>query len=312
VLLSGEFVDHVVLDPGCEQVAGIPIRKYWNIFTPHAGTAGTTDAKRAYAALRFVNVAASITPSRGDIGRVLARKAATLLAENIRRGDLVNIGVGLPEEVAGIFCDAGLAGEVLFSVESGALGGIPSPGLFFGSAIYPQELESSRETFERYRRGLPAAVLGFLQIDAAGNVNVSRRGSDVTGIIGPGGFIDICEAAQTIIFVGNWMVRGKTIVENQQVKIMGHGQPKFVPLLDQVTFSAARALKAGKRVYYVTDFGILRLSEQGLILASVFPGINKKEDIERSLPIHVAGMADAATISCEIVTGENFRLSISD
>jgi propionate CoA-transferase len=311
VLVPGDVIDHVVVHPGAEQIAGVPVKKYWDIFTPHA-SADANAFRRAYAALKFVNTAAAITPVRGAMNQVLARAAASLLAQNIRQGDLVNIGVGLPEEVAGIFCAQGLADKVVFSVESGVLGGIPAPGLFFGSAIHPQSLESSRETFERYQRGLPAAVLGFLQVDAAGNVNVSRRGSHTSGVIGPGGFIDICEAAQTIIFVGSWMVRGKTVVENRQVKIMSHGQPKFVPVVDEVTFSAARALKAGKRVFYATDFGILRLGEGGLTLAAFFPGIDRQNDIERVLPIPLAGMTEAATISCEIVSGKKFCLSISD
>jgi len=311
-LIPTEFVNHIVVHPRTEQIAGIPVTEYWDIFTPKTPSPTVAAFTQAHTTLKFVNTLANVTPARGEFGQVLARTAAKLLTENIRRNDLVNIGVGLPEEVAGIFCDAGLAGDVLFSVESGALGGIPSPGLFFGSAIHPQKIESSRETFARYRRGLPAAVLGFLEVDGKGNVNVSRRGSQVSGIIGPGGFIDICEAAQTIIFVGSWMVRGKTIVENGNVKIDSHGQPKFVPKLGQVTFSAARALKAGKRVYYVTDFGILRLSGQGLILHAVFPGIDRKEDIERTMQIAVVGMSEAQTICREIVTGDGFNLSIRD
>lgn len=311
-LLTAELVDHVVVHPRTEQIAGIPVTQYWDIFTPQVSSARAAEVARAYGLLRSVNRLANVTPARGEFGQVLARTAAQLLMENIRRNDLVNIGVGLPEEVAGILCDAGLAGDVLFSVESGALGGVPAPGLFFGSAVYPQKIESSRETFERYRRGLPAAVLGFLQVDGAGNVNVSRRGNGVSGVIGPGGFIDICEAAQTIIFVGSWMVRAKTLVENGRVKIVGHGQPKFVPKLDEITFSAARALKAGKRVYYVTDFGILRLSDDGLVLSAVFPGLDVKKDIERTMQIPLFRMSEVRTIRHEVVTGAGVNLSIRD
>ena len=39
------------------------------------------------------------------------------------------------------------------------------------------------------------AVLGFLQIDSHGNVNVSRRGPGIKDYVGPGGFPSIIQSA---------------------------------------------------------------------------------------------------------------------
>ncbi|MBS0618236.1 MAG: hypothetical protein JSR44_08615 [Spirochaetes bacterium] len=299
-ILAADQVDHIVVHPQYEQLGGLALEHAWNIFLPPNTSATNAAKKQAYAALRFVNTVAGITAKRNAISAILARVAACLVSENIKKGDVVNLGVGLPEEVGGIFCDAGLDSEVTFSVESGALGGAPAPGIFFGSAIYPERLESSYETFQRYKKELAVTVLGFLQIDAAGNVNVSKRGETAEGTIGPGGFIDICEGARTIIFVGSYMARGNTVVADERVTIATHGIPKLVPVLDEITFNARRALEKGKRVFYATDFGVMRLTEEGLELIQIFQGIDVRE-VERTLliPLKVAKQLSTIDISVE-------------
>ncbi|HRP70328.1 MAG TPA: hypothetical protein PLY93_12410, partial [Turneriella sp.] len=291
-LLSSHEVDYIIVDPYAEQIGGIPLNDAWSLFLPRTQSVSAADFKEAYAALRLINKVAGITSERDASAQMVARLGARVLQENIKEGALVNLGVGLPEEVAGIYCDEGRSEEVLFTVEGGAMGGLPAPGVFFGASLYPQKLTSSTTTFARYREGLDATVLGFLQIDAEGNVNVSRRGADGSAktAIGPGGFIDICEGAKLIIFMGSSRVRGKVEITPNGVKILPGGKPKLVPRLDEVTFSAKRALQKGKQVFYATDFGLLRLTENGLELIEVFRGIDIERDIERTqlIPIDVS------------------------
>ena len=59
--------------------------------------------------------------------------------------------------------------------------------------------------FRFYQAQLDATVLGLLQVDSDGNVNVSRRGETISDYVGPGGFPFIVQAAGTVIFVGTWM-----------------------------------------------------------------------------------------------------------
>lgn len=308
-LLTSDAVDHIVVHPQYEQLAGLSLDNAWEIFLPQKTEVPHEKKMQAYKAVRLVNAVAGITSKRNAMSSVLARTAARLVQESIREGDVINLGVGLPEEVGGIFAAEGLDEKVVFSVESGALGGIPSPGVFFGSALYPRTIEASFDTFARYRTNLAATVLGFLQIDRAGNVNVSKRGASDEGIIGPGGFIDICEGAKTIVFVGNFKARGKTHLEGGYVQIAEAGEPKLVPVLDEVTFNAARALEKKKRVFYVTDFGVMALTADGLCLTHIFPGVDWQA-VEMSLQIPVRVSAQLETLDTSVVTGEGFRLEV--
>ncbi len=88
----------------------------------------------------------------------------------------MNIGVGLGEEVARMLYESGLYKDITFTTEGGTYGGLPASGIYFGSAISPERLLSTAEMFHLYETQLDTAVLGFLQVDSQGNVNVSHRG----------------------------------------------------------------------------------------------------------------------------------------
>jgi propionate CoA-transferase len=65
----------------------------------------------------------------------------------------------------------------------------------------------------------------------------------------------------------------------QQIRLKKPGKHKFVDTVDQVTFNAKEALKAGERVFYVTTVGIFKLTEAGLELMQFVPGIDIQKDI---------------------------------
>lgn len=46
----------------------------------------------------------------------------------LRRECLVNLGFGMPDGVASVAGEEGVAGEMTLSIESGTLGGVPAPG----------------------------------------------------------------------------------------------------------------------------------------------------------------------------------------
>lgn len=199
--------------------------------------------------------------------------------------------------------------KIKFCVESGIVGGIPAPGLYFGSGVYPEIIESSRETFQRYEKSLNATILGFLQVDSRGSVNVSRRGVGISGAIGPGGFIDICDAADLIIFIGTWMVKGEVSITDGKMQISKPGQHKFVSLLDEITFNAPAAIERGKKVYYVTEIGLLQLSKQGLVLKKSMPGIDIQRDIIRNCPARIIIPDDVVEAEPHIITGKIFNFN---
>merc|ERR1711908_9655 len=102
------------------------------------------------------------------------------------------------------------------------------------------------EVFSRLYAKLDAVVLGGLEVDAAGNVNVHSKG-DVVSYVGPGGFVDLSNLAQLLIFCVAFEARAELSVDEAgAVSVKRHGKPKFVPAVGEVTFSGEVALAARK------------------------------------------------------------------
>lgn len=273
--LRADDVDYIIVHPYNEQTVSVPQRRFWPMFTEGA----IVDAPRAAKQLHFINTVLKITPVRGQVENALARMAALVFAEDVSPGAMVNIGVGFPEEVASQLVAGGLLNQLLFTTEAGAYGGLPAPGIFFSAAIGPQHLESSSTMFHRYQTTLDVAMLGFLQVDSAGNVNASHRGRGLIDVVGPGGFPDISHGARTVIFIGSWMADAKFVIENQKMHLQKQGLCKFVEHVTHQTFNAQEALRMGKKVFYITHVGVFELTEKGLALRQIMPGIDLERDI---------------------------------
>jgi propionate CoA-transferase len=283
IFLPADGTDAVVYHPDTEQTVGVFHRAHWPMFT----TDSDVPVGEGLARLRFINSLVPALAHRTAADLVLARLAAATLVANVDPGALVSIGTGLPEEVAPAVFEAGLLGDLTFAVESGVVGGVPAPGVYFGASLCPEQIVSSARVFERCHEGLDATCLGALEVDGQGNVNVSRRGAGPRHYVGPGGFIDFCTAARTIVFVSAWMLRGEIAVEDARLRVVKPGAPKFVDRVSEISFDGARALAAGKRVFYVTHVGVFRLTVQGLELICVTPGIDVRRDILDFAPIEI-------------------------
>jgi len=303
--LPADDVDVVVINPRNEQTGSVQQHRHWPMFTAGANV----DEYEAISRLRFINKTLGITPRRSPVDHALARLGAIIFADNVPADATVNIGVGLGEEVCRVLCEHGAHEQMTFTTESGPVGGIPAPGIFFGAAINPQRLESSSWMFHCYRDHLDAAMLGFLQIDSAGNLNLSNRGPRMLDYVGPGGAPSIIESASTVLFIGKWMMGAKISIDKEHLRLDKPGKPKLVERVDEVTFNGSVALANGKKVFYVTDLGVLELTDAGLTLRAVMPGI----DIERDLlansfaRIIVPDDPSPQTVPASIVTGEGFH-----
>ncbi len=306
--LRSDKVDYIVLHPYNEQTASIRQRRFWPMFTVGANV----DAPAAGRKLRFINNVLKITPVRGPVEFALARLAACVFAAEVPAGAMVNIGVGFPEEVARQLVEHGLFDQLLFTTEAGAYGGLPAPGIFFSAAIDPQHLESSSRMFHRYQTDLDVAVLGFLQVDGDGNVNASHRGPRMIDLVGPGGFPDIAAGARTIIFVGCWMTGAQFALAGNSLRIAKPGPFKFVEKVTHITFSAREALRMGKKVYYVTHVGVFALTENGLELRQVMPGIDVERDILQACParIRLPENGQVTVVDEAVLSGAGFQLHL--
>jgi len=307
IAVPAEDVDTVVYYPGTEQVASVPHRSYMPVFT----TKSDMPREKGIALLRFVNEVLRITPVRRPIDTILARLAASLFAESAPRGSLVNIGVGLPEEVCRVICEAGLYDDIKLFTESGVIGGLPAPGVFFGTAVCPKKMISSLNAFKMCAERLDVSILGVLQADSEGNVNVSKRGEGAINYVGPGGFIDFSTSARTVIFVTSWMFNGKITARNGRLHIDSQGKVKFVDQVDEITFSGKHALKKGTNVFFVTNVGVFQLTEQGMMLIRVMPGIDIHSDIVKQCSMRIVlPESEVPVVASSVVTGKDFRLSM--
>ena len=114
--------------------------------------------------------------------------------------------------------------------------------------------------------------------------------------VGPGGAPSIIEAADTVLFIGKWMQGARVRVDRERLHLDKPGEPKLREHVDEITFNGAVGLARGKKIFYVTDLAVLELTDAGLTLRSVMPGI----DIERDLLANGGTHPMADTLELEL------------
>ena len=308
VFLPADAIDAVVAYPRTQQAAAIEHRHYWPMFTLDSDI----PLEEGVEMLKFVNQTLGITPRRSAVDDAVARLAATIFAEHISEGSFINIGIGLPEEVCRLISEAGLARSVKFFSESGVLGGLPAPGVWFGAGVCPEEMISSAQVFHKCYEHLDASILGMLEFDPAGNVNVSKRGEGPLNYVGPGGFIDFSSTAQNVFFVCSWMVHGGMSIDNGRLKIVKRNKIKLVERVAEITFSGQRALERKQNIFYITNVGVFKLTARGLELILVVPGVDIRHDIlePTNNAVFLPESRDVPVADMSVMTGDKFTLEL--
>lgn len=197
----------------------------------------------------------------------------------IRRGDVVNLGIGLPEAVAALAAERGRLGEFTLTVESGPSGGLPAGGLSFGCSRQPEAIIDQPAQFDFYDGGgLDVAVLGAAEVGEDGSVNVSLLGDRYAGA---GGFINIAQSARRLVFCCPFRADGLTVgIDGGRLRISRDGAiAKFVRRVKQVCFHGPSAAARGQQVLYVTERAVFMLCSGGLRLVEVAPGIDPARDL---------------------------------
>lgn len=180
----------------------------------------------------------------------------------IRKGDIVNLGIGLPEAVAMVAAETGRLQEFTLTVESGPTGGVPASGLSFGCSHFPEAVIDQPAQFDFYDGGgLDIAVLGAVEVDAEGSVNVASFAGRFAGV---GGFVNIAQSARRLVFCCTFQAKGNA---------------KFVKNIQHVCFHGPTALKNGQQVLYVTERAVFELTPDGLRLIEIANGLDLQRDV---------------------------------
>ena len=258
VLIHASYVDYVVVNKPTDELGEYNIPFYRPELT------GDKKIKLDHIKIRPL-----------DERKVCGRRSAM----ELKKGDVINLGVGMPDSVANSCAEEGMSDYIYLSVESGPTGGVPIGGVVFGASINPDSVIPTAEQFDAYNGGcLDMAIVGLAEVDKEGNVNVSKFGTRVTG---PGGFINITQSTKKIIFMGTFTaVNLEEKIEDGKLIIVNEGEKsKFVSSVEQITFSAKQALKNNQEILYVTERAVFKLTENGLMLIEIAPGIELEKDI---------------------------------
>lgn len=213
--------------------------------------------------------------------KVIARRILTELVKLFKeKGSpvLVNLGIGIPALVSPVAAEENLTDYIITTIESGPWGGIALSGTNFGQAISPFALSTIPDMFSNFEGGIiDVASLGFLQVDRMGNVNPSILSHK---IFGPGGFPVIAGGAPKTYFAGAFTAGQKKIqVVNNKLSILNDGSPKFLEKVYKVIFSGSQAIKYEKEILYITERAVFRLTDRGISLEEISPGVDIDKDI---------------------------------
>ncbi len=197
----------------------------------------------------------------------------------IAAGDIVNLGIGMPEGIALIAQERHRLDSLVLTVEAGPIGGVPAGGLSFGAANYPHAIIDQPYMFDFYDGGgLDVAFLGLAQADSHGNINVSKFSGRVAGI---GGFMNITQNARTVVFTGTFTAGGlEAEFVDGKVRIVTEGRlHKFVETVEHITYSGQHGLRKGQKALFITERGVFRMTAEGLELFEIAPGIDLQTQI---------------------------------
>lgn len=260
VVVPGYLVDAFVLakDPATEH-RQTPKEIYSPIFTGELRTPTET-----------------LEPTPLDIRKIIGRRAVQELTKNA----VVNLGIGIPGDVIGpITNEEGINQDMVLTLESGIVGGVPIGANEFGIARNAKAIIEHEYIFDYYHgAGVDITFMGAAEVDRLGNVNVSKFGGKT---IGCGGFIDITQTAKKVIFCTTFTNGGlKISTNNGTLEILQEGRnKKFKEEVGQITFSGKLAAEHSKDVIYVTERAVFILTKKGLTLTEIAPGVDIEKDI---------------------------------
>lgn len=224
---------------------------------------------QAHTTLEELGSSASVNKSK-VVSEKRMNMAKRALAE-LQRGEVVNLGIGIPTLVADLITDEH---GIILHTENGMLGVGPAPKDGGGAMDYPVNAGKtpvtalpgtsyfdSTESFAMIRGGhVDTAVMGGLQVDEAGNLaNWAVPGAPLLGV---GGAMDLASGAKKLMI---------TMMHTER-----DGTSKIVPActLPLTTKGAVDML--------ITDLAVFRYIDGKLTLTELLPGTTLEDVREKT------------------------------
>ncbi|NLX62998.1 MAG: CoA transferase subunit B [Tissierellia bacterium] len=189
---------------------------------------------------------------------------AKRVAKELKDGDVVNLGIGLPTKVAS-FIPEGV--NVLFQSENGFVGLGPAP-------------EEGKEDMDIVNAGgQPVTILpGGAFFDSATSFGIIRGGHvDVTVL----GALEVDEEGN----LANWMIPGKLVPGMGGAMDLVVGAKKVIIAMEHTAKGNPKILKkcrlpltAAKQVdMIVTEMGVMEVTDEGIVLREINPQFTVEE-----------------------------------
>lgn len=215
-----------------------------------------------------------------EMGRELIVKR---VAKELKDGDVVNLGIGLPTEVAN-YIPEGI--EITLQSENG----------FIGLGPAPEEGKEDKDTVNAGSK--PATInVGGAFFDSAMSFSIIRGGHvDITVL----GALQVDEKGN----LANWMIPGKMVPGMGGAMDLVAGAKKVIVAMEHTAKGNPKILKscnlpltaAHEVDLIVTDMGVIEVTREGLVLKEIAP--------ETTVDEIVAATEAALIISPELKTIE--------
>ena len=190
----------------------------------------------------------------GDIKEIIARR----VAKELKDGDVVNLGIGLPTMVAN-YLPEGV--QIVLQSENGIMGMGPAP-------------EKGREDVDIVNAGAQYVTVnpGAMFFDSATSFGIIRGGHVDATILGA---LEVDEKGN----LANWIVPGKMVPGMGGAMDLVVGAKKVIIAMQHTQKGAHKILKECTLPYtalgvvnmIITEMGVMEITDEGVVLTELSP-----------------------------------------